>query len=347
MKNILVTGAGALLGQGILRLLQISDFEKKIYTADPDPKSTGHWLGDYAITIPKVNQAGYIDAVKEIISKHSIDAILVGTDVELPVMARHKDEFLKKYNCHIVVSSERVIDIANDKYLTAQFLSENGFPYPFSVMASDKEGLQEIEDKFGFPLFAKPVDGARSLGIKKINNHTELIETYAPDSNLVVQQFLSEDEGEYTSGCTVVDGKCTAVVTLKRDLRDGNTYRTFRDDETGKYDEFIIPIAEKLNPDGPVNFQFRIFNGKPVIFEINGRFSGTTPLRHFYGYNEVEAVLNYYLFGKPLQKPVLRNGVVMRAWADLFIEEKEYNSFAESGILEKPSAKMFNFCLKN
>ena len=52
MKNILVTGAGALLGQGILRLLQVADFSKKIYTTDPDPRSTGHWLGDYAITVP-------------------------------------------------------------------------------------------------------------------------------------------------------------------------------------------------------------------------------------------------------------------------------------------------------
>lgn len=32
-KNILVTGAGALLGQGILRLLQIADFSKKIFTS--------------------------------------------------------------------------------------------------------------------------------------------------------------------------------------------------------------------------------------------------------------------------------------------------------------------------
>jgi carbamoyl-phosphate synthase large subunit len=86
-KNILVTGAGALLGQGILRVLQIATFDKKIYTADPDPRSSGHWLGDYALTIPKVNDVGYLDAIKKIIVDYKIDAILVGTDVELPVFA--------------------------------------------------------------------------------------------------------------------------------------------------------------------------------------------------------------------------------------------------------------------
>jgi len=344
-KNILVTGAGALLGQGILRLLQVSNFSKKIYTADPDQKSTGHWLGDYAITIPKVGDSKYIEVLEGIVKEHQIDVIMVGTDVELPILAAVKQEFLQKFNCKIVVSDTNVIDIANDKFLTARFLEENNFPFPFSVMANDKGKLEEIENKLGFPLFAKPFDGARSLGIKKIENHEELMEIYHPESNLVVQQFLSESEGEYTSGCVVLDGKCVAIVTLKRDLRDGNTYRAYRDENTSKFDEFIIPIAEKLNADGPVNFQFRIANGKPVIFEINGRFSGTTPLRHFFGFNEVEAILKYYLFKEEIQAPNLINGVVMRTWSDLFVDEKQFNKFSSDKFLEELEPKFFNFSL--
>jgi carbamoyl-phosphate synthase large subunit len=345
-KNILVTGAGALLGQGILRLLQIAAFEKKIYTADPDPRSSGHWLGDYALTIPKVGEADYIDAIKKIIVNYKIDAILVGTDVELPILAKFKDDFLKKYHCKVIVSSEEVIDISNDKFLTAAFLEKNNFPFPFSVMANDKKKLTEIEQKLGFPLFAKPFDGARSKGIKKIHNHNELMEIYHPNCNLVVQQYLPESEGEYTSGCVVVDGKCKVVVSLKRDLRDGNTYRAYRDKNTSKYDSFIIPIAEKLNADGPINFQFRIFDGKPVIFEINARFSGTTPLRHFFGFNEVEALLQYYLFGIEIKTPLLKNGLVLRTWSDLFVAENEYNMLKDEGVFENLTPKFYNFSLK-
>lgn len=344
-KNILVTGAGALLGQGILRLLKISDFSKKIYTADPDSHSSGHWLGDYALTVPKVSDSNFMESIKQIVLEHKIDAILVGTDVELPIFSKYKDEFFRNYNCKVIVSNEEVINIANDKFLTADFLKKNNFPYPFSVMANNMEKLNDIEKKLGFPLFAKPFDGARSLGIKKIENHEELMKIYDPNSNLVVQQFLSESEGEYTSGCTVVDGECKAIVTLKRDLRDGNTYRTYRNEQTSKYDDYIIPIAEKLNPDGPVNFQFRIFNGMPVIFEINGRFSGTTPLRHFYGYNEVEALLKFYLFGEEIKKPTLNNGVVLRTWSDLFIDEKELKELNENKKLENPKSISYNFKL--
>ena len=344
-KNILVTGAGALLGQGILRLLKVSGVSKKVYTADPDARSTGHWLGDFALAIPKVSEVNYIDSIIEIVKQFSIDAIFVGTDVELPIFSKYKEEFLEKYKCKVIVSSEEVVAIANDKFLTADFLKNNGFPYPFSVMANKKENLIEIEEKLGFPLFAKPFDGARSLGIKKIDNHDELMEIYDPNSNLVVQQFLSEENGEYTSGCTVVNGVCKAIVTLKRDLRDGNTYRTYRDEQTSKYDDFIKVIAEKLKPDGPVNFQFRIFDEKPVIFEINGRFSGTTPLRHFYGYNEVDALLKYYFYNIDIEKPELKNGVVMRAWSDVFIENSELNQLSNKGKLENPTADFFNFNL--
>jgi carbamoyl-phosphate synthase large subunit len=213
-------------------------------------------------------------------------------------------------------------------------------------MANDKSSLLEIEKRLGFPLFAKPFDGARSLGIKKIENQEELMEIYDPGSNMVVQQFLSETEGEYTSGCTVVEGKCKAIVTLKRDLRDGNTYRAYIDEKTAKYDEFIIPIAEKLNPDGPVNFQFRICNGKPIIFEINGRFSGTTPLRHFFGFNEVEALLKYYFFNEEIKTPVLKNGIVLRAWSDIFIENTEFAKLKKEGVLENANAIFYNFSLK-
>ena len=144
IKNILVTGAGALLGQGILRLLTVSNFPKKIFTADPDPRSTGHWLGDFALTIPKATADNYIEEITKIIKEYKIDAILVGTDVELNKFAEVKNQFLETYNCIVVVSSTEVINIANDKFLTAKFLEENNFPFPKSVMATNKENLLKL-----------------------------------------------------------------------------------------------------------------------------------------------------------------------------------------------------------
>jgi len=344
-KNILVTGAGALLGQGILRLLTVADFEKKIFTADPDPRSAGHWLGDVALVIPKATEDNYILEITRIVVEHKIDAILVGTDVELIKFADYKDQFLQKFKCKVVVSNAGVLAIANDKFQTARFLEENGFPYPKSVMATNKEHMLKLSDEVGFPLFAKPYNGARSIGLVKINNIDELLAVYDKKSNLVVQQFLSEDFGEYTSGCIVINGECKMISTLRRDLKDGNTYRAYRDTQTDMYDRTIKVIAEKLNPDGPVNFQFRILNGEPVIFEINGRFSGTTPLRSFFGFNEVEALLKFYLFGEEVKAVELKKGLVLRTWSDMFIEEDDFSAFKLDGIIGNPKAIFYNFNL--
>ena len=345
MKNILVTGAGALLGQGILRALSESDFEKIIFTADPNPLSAGHWLGNVAFTIPKATDENYINEIKKIVLEHRIDAILVGTDVELIKFSEVKTQFLIDFNCKIFVSCLDVIKIANDKFLTCEFLKDNGFPFPKSVMANNKLSLLKLKDELGFPLFAKPVDGARSLGLVKINNLGELLAVYGESSNLVVQEYLPDDLGEYTSGCIVIDGECKMITTLKRDLRDGNTYRAFRDAQTSRYDDVIKNIAEKLKPEGPVNFQFRILNGKPVIFEINCRFSGTTPIRSIFGFNEVEAVLKNYFFGTQFKNSNLKNGTVLRTWSDIFVNEEEINALENSRMLKNPEAIFYNFYL--
>lgn len=343
-KNVLVTGAGAVLGQGILRSLNnMNNNNIIIHSADPDFRSTGHWLANKAHTIHFANHPDYINLIKEIIEKEAIDVIMIGTDTELPVFAMNKEGLEKSTNVKIVVSNTNVIDIANDKWKTAEFLKEAGFDYPQSVMANDREAVFVFIENNKFPYFAKPVDGARSKGIVVINSEDAVTDLLADPRNLVIQEFLPENEGEFTSGCVVINGKCKAVVTLRRDLRDGNTYRAYYSNEYSKYNVFISSVAEKLGVAGPCNFQFRIRNGKPVVFEINARFSGTTPIRYMFGFNEVEAILLNIIEGKDIEEPQLREGMVMRAWSDLFVDITEIARFQDNKSIHQPQATFYAF----
>lgn len=344
--NILVTGAGALLGQGILRLLKVSKFNLKIHTCDPDIMATGHWLGDYAMIVPLANSTNYKVEIKKIVSEFQIDFIFVGTDVELIHFAELYDELKEGYNCRVIVSNLKSIQIANDKFLTAQFLKKNNFPFPLSGLANSKDDLEVLNDQLSYPMLAKPIDGARSMGIVIIRNKEQLDNLYSSKSNLVVQELLSESEGEFTAGCVVLDGKCRAVVTLKRELRDGNTVKTFYDQSFEKYNAILSKIAELLEIEGPVNFQFRIRNDQPVIFEINCRFSGTTPVRYFYGFNEVEAMLEYYIENKIPNVPKLKSGHAFRVISDIFISANNPQMFKGSKFLEGPQSKQYNYNLE-
>jgi len=330
MKKLLVTGAGALLGQGMLRCLQPFRSKYTIYTADPSPLSSGHWLGDKAFQLPFADSPDYVPVLETIISQTDVDIILVGTDVELPIFAQKQEYLERTYNLKVVVSNEKVIEIADDKYKTAQFLKQHGFYYPDSVMANDIEAVSSFQKRNAFPYFAKPVDGARSKGLVVIKNTKELEEVIANPGNLVIQEFLPEDDGEFTTGVIVTQGVCNAVISLKRDLRDGNTYRTYRDNTTSRFDDYIKKVAEKLQVEGPCNFQFRIKDNTPVIFEINARFSGTTPIRSFYGFNEVEEYITYLTDGIDIKQPSLKDGTVFRTFSDLFIENEEITQVFES-----------------
>ena len=196
MNRILVTGAGALLGQGILRCLKFSKKNYYIVTADPDVHSTGHALADKSYIIPFANKNTYLEEVKKIIKEEKIELVLIGTDVELPIFAESCKIIEKECNCKIVISPKSVIEIANDKWLTAEFLRKNNYPYPKSALTSDKEGVKRLVREAGFPFIAKPVDGARSKGLKTIKNSEDLDYVLSYPNNLVVQEKISEDKGE-------------------------------------------------------------------------------------------------------------------------------------------------------
>lgn len=342
MKNVLVTGAGALLGQGILRSLDYSNNSYNIISADPDVRSTGHALANKSYTIPMATEPSYMNRIEEIIEKENVNIIFVGTDVELPLFAEKKKYLEKIYRVKVVVSDPEPVKISNNKWLTAEFLRTHNFPYPVSALTTDREQIEHLKKAANFPFIAKPVDGARSKGIKTITSDEELEEICSYKNNLVVQEKIGEDEGEFTTGCIVLDGKCMAVVSLVRDLRDGNTWRAYRDGDS-PYDDTIARIAEKLGIEGPANFQYRIKDGKPIVFEVNCRFSGTTPLRMMYGFNEVEALVDFYLDRKPVEKPTLRNGVVLRTFSDIFVSNENLEKFKEDGVSDSLNAEFYSF----
>jgi len=340
--TVFVTGAGSRAGQGILRALRMARFPMRLVTGDPDPRAAGHWLGDCAYTIPMVADPEFLPCLEAILAREAATVLLIGTDIELPLLSRARGRIEGTLGTHVVVSSPRVVDIADDKWLTARFLYEEGFPAPLSALADDAERLRRLVDAVGFPLFAKPRRGARSVGAMVVPDQAALDAVVARGGNMVIQELLPDTPGEYTAGCIVADGRCACTVVLRRDLRDGNTYRAYSEGATG-FEEMLAAVAERLGADGPCNFQFRVKDGQAVIFEINARFSGTTPLRAIFGVNEVEAVVANLVEGRPIAPPTPRQGVVLRAWSDLYVDRGEIDALATMQRLPHPGGEPVAF----
>ena len=316
--KVLVTGAGALLGQGIIKSLRMSNTHYDIIAVDPDPRSVGLFWADSACTIPMVKDPSYFHSIWEVIDRERPDAILIGTDVELELFALHREELESSFNTHVIVSSPQTIKIADDKWLTYEFLSSRGLSCPLSALPNDRSAVQSLIDRCGFPLIVKPRIGARSVGVEQIFTEEQLWRTVEAIPGLVVQECVADPDAEYTTGIVAFE-RVQAVVTMRRDLRDGNTYRAYVEPDS-PFDSILSNIAQELTVYGPVNFQFRVADGVPKIFEINARFSGTTPLRALAGFNEVDATLRYVVEGTPIEAPTVKRIAILRYWDEIIVD---------------------------
>jgi len=321
--KVLVSGAGALLGQGILRSLKDCDKQYHVMAADPNPLSAGlYWQNDRFL-LPMAADSKFVGELIKLLNEARPDVFIPGTDTELPILARNKRLIEDNTQTKILVSDEEVIEISDNKLATAEFFENCGFSFPMTADQNDESGVTKIINARGFPLIIKPTRGARSIGVVLVHDRKQLDQELANCSDCIVQEYLPNTQGEFTAGAIVFDGICDAAIVMKRDLRDGNTYRA-----TVFNDENLIEIVKrwggKLNPLGPVNFQFRInSNGEPTVFEINGRFSGTTPLRALVGFNEVDMVLQKLMNNTAIIQPDVMNKTILRHWSETVVSAED------------------------
>lgn len=327
MVKVMVTGAGALLGQGMIRALKASSLAHTLVACDPSPLAAGLYWADAAHLVPMAHDPSYLPRIEALLRQEQPDVVLIGTDVELGLFAAERARLEQTYSTHILVSDARVVAIADDKWLTYQFLREQGFPFPESCLPGDEEALVE---RVGFPLVVKPRHGARSVGVSVVSDYVSLERALDEGADLIVQDCVATADEEYTAGVLCFDGSCRASIVMRRDLRDGNTYRAYVD-AYPDLNRQVCAMAEQLMPYGPANFQFRLNEwGQAVVFEINGRFSGTTPLRAHAGFNEVEMALRYLLEGAPVVQPAVTPLTILRHWSETVV--------APGDLIQAPTA---------
>ena len=322
--NILVTGVGSTLGYGILETIKQSGLNFQVTGTDYLNTAVGLYQVDYPYILPDIFQnpqkeVAWLKAIQKIISERKIKYVLVGLDFEVPLFAKHKTYLENKTDCKVIVSSVDVVEICNDKWLTYCFLRDSGFNAPRSCLP---DGLDEFVESVPFPWILKPREGSTSKGLYRINNIDTLNHALENCDNPIIQEEVGDIDGEFTCGVVVVNGRILSSIPLRRKLKNGNTSIAYFN-KMDEVDRYIRQIAEKLNPDGPINIQLRITANGPMVFEINPRFSGTTPVRSSFGVNEVSILIKYLETGILSDKPSPKEGMVIRYTVDQFVSNKD------------------------
>jgi carbamoyl-phosphate synthase large subunit len=322
MDTIIVTGVGGGVGQSILKSLQGSGY--RVVGVDADATATGLYAVDRAYRIPRASSSDFVDRLIDIARSENASLIFPGLDPELPVFAASAQRF-RAQGVQVAISDPEVVRISDDKLATTQFLEANGFPSPRTCLLRDA-----LEAALPYPVVLKPrTGGSRSQGVFIAHTPDEVrrLSVSLPAENYVAQELITGDE--YTCGSVNFHGRCYGVITMRRILRDGDTYKAFVHKDPN-LSSFVASMMEALEPFGACNTQLRVRDGVPYTFEFNARSSGTTYCRSLAGFNEPVMIANYLLRNvEPRSEP--QELTIFRYWKEMAIDNARIAAMTQSG----------------
>lgn len=323
--NILITGAGSTMGQSVMKALLMSRYKDtvNIYVTNSDPMGAGYFMSDRVkgrFLVPIAKEPSYLPAIIDICTKQHIHGVFSGTEHEIYALSNGAEEIRKKTGAVVFLSRPEVVDIGTDKYKTWQFFHSHGLPFPETVLFND---YRQIVEQCGYPLFMKPRTASASRNIFRINNEQELFEKkFADGDSIILQQYLDSDIEYTVEAFCDKSGHVVGVIPMIRALDYGMSYYG-EIDHNEEAIRISRRVAEALMPEGALNIQLRLVNGKAIPFEINTRFSSTECVRAHYGYNSVEAAIDHYLYDLPIDLNQWSSGMFMRYWHECYFDKMD------------------------
>lgn len=322
--RVLITGIGGNVGQGVLKSLRAATKPFHIVGIDMEALSAGFSLVDSYHQTPRTSDPAFRGTLRRIARREQLEAVYVCSPAELDFFGSHKEELERELRLSVFVNPLAVVQTGSDKLQTAEFLRAAGFPSPDTASSANDDDVADLIERHGFPLIVKPRAGFSSRNVFLVNSREEIRALTQVVPDLIVQQYLADDSSEHTAATlSGADKKVRAIITLRRDLLQGTTYRTeLIEDENLNHQ--LVRIVEALGAVGPCNLQFRMLDGVPYVFEINPRFSGTSGIRYLYGFNDCEMIFDLLRLGIEVEQPALRKAVVLRYWNEVCIPEATF-----------------------
>lgn len=276
--NILVTGSGGDIGQSIGKILNKNN-QGNVIGCDISTKNAGKFIFKNFLESVKCTNPDYLSFVENLVSKNDIDIVIPVSEPELRFLSQ-KCVLDTIGKAKIICANEKALEIGFDKLKTATFLQENELPFP------ETQNIEDVNDLGTFPKIIKSRTGSGSAGVYIAKDKEDYRYLKSKHKDFIVQEYLSSDSGEFTCGLFRSKNGEVRTIQLKRELTGGYSgYGEVVDNE--QIEDLLHQIAKKLNLVGSINVQLRLVDGKPVVFEINPRFSSTVLFRHMFGYNDL------------------------------------------------------------
>ena len=280
----------------------------KVVATDMQLSAPALQVADVKLQVPAVYDPEYVNITLNICKEQKIDALLSLNDLELPILAENKASF-EEFGVKVVVSSPEVIDIAFDKYKTAQWVESLGLVAPKTYVRLEDAKKALAAGEIEFPLFMKPRWGSGSIGLESIADMEELDIYYnllmkkikktilatasVGDEYIMIQEKLTGSE----FGLDIMNdlnGKHVGVsVKQKLAMRAGETDKAVTVD-LPEVREMGRKIGEALGHIGNLDVDImQRADGAYCVLELNPRFGGGFPFSYEAGVNLPKAIIQW------------------------------------------------------
>ena len=307
--TVLVTGVGAIIGQGIVDGLRRSGRSVRVVGLDRNPDCLGPKLCDDFVPKPSVaeQKPAYLEFWNQILTEYQVDLVLPGIEEDVFFLDANRAAL----SAHAVLGINRpdVIAYSRDKWRLYEIAGEALIPTTLS------EDWTECESALGpMPWLMKPRQGSGSRGIVQLEDRTAFdYWTTQPGGDRMIQRIVGTSEQEYTVGVFGLgEGQALdeMLIFRRRLSPEGNTHYVERVNDEAICAE-VRRLVATLQPVGPTNFQFRKEGDAVFLLEVNPRFSSSASLRTAFGFNEARMALEFFVDGQSPVVPSLRYG---RGW---------------------------------
>ncbi len=314
--NILLTSAGrrsymvdyfkeALCGEGLV-FASNSQLSPALYAADK-----------YFIT-PLIYDDSYIPFLLGKCREFEIGLIVSLFDIDLPVLAMHREDF-EAAGTKVAVSDADMLYDCNDKYNMFLRLWRAGIRCPETETNLDSALLKIDAMNLSWPMLVKPRFGMGSMGLFKAYDKKELKAAYSMCMRECMNSYLKYESSEKKKECVIIqemrdgneygldiisdlDGNyLNTIVRRKISMRSGETDEAVvlgdNDNEYQILKELGEKIAAAFKPKGLIDVDVIMNTGNmaPYVIDINARFGGGYPFSHLAGADVPKA---YILFAE-------------------------------------------------
>lgn len=334
--NILVLGVGGNVSIGILKALSNSDINAHVFGACVQKYAAGFAFCDESQLCPYANHPSFLPWVEKTISENNINVVLSGVEEINNALTEVR---ITNDKCQILIPEKYNLDTFGDKLKTIKWLSDNNIGHPKTLDLGAGYSFDQVKNRLVLPFVVKPKVGKGSAGVLIIENEEQYLGVKGIES-YVAQQLIGDAENEYTCGVYKSKFGYTEVIIMRRLLRNGSTVmaEVVHNEEIYNY---CREIADSCTTTVPFNIQLRLCKntGKPFCFEVNMRLSGTTAIRHGFGFKDCQVWIKETVQNKNFHSDFnVKPAIAVRYEAEVFLDKDTVHSLS----LAKPTAIVGN-----